>query len=290
MLTAGNEDDEDLDQVEPTPLNIDNGKEPNENVEPEPIDDSTQIADSNTTTQEGTTSQQEEATKSSNVENTENILTFVCDLCNKETGTHDEHRVHMANIHDLIEYWCFRCNQLQPDANSLNSHVLANHVKKTFPCELCFKKFDTYQSRKKHMKVHGDKKYLCGQCGKCFLSPVHLHQHEARHDKVKTIKCNLCDSWFFKKWEVQRHIQYIHTLGYSERCEKCGRGYKSKENLKHHFNEKHTKRKYTCPECGKRIKSRMTFLNHVKRIHNLPRKLPPKMLEPTSDTESDVGQ
>ena len=82
--------------------------------------------------------------------------------------------------------------------------------KKTFDCELCFKKFSSNTHLKTHKSdVHDERRnHKCEQCDKSFKRASHLRGHTSRtHQKKKEFSCDICSKFFFKKEDLTRHLK-----------------------------------------------------------------------------------
>ena len=83
---------------------------------------------------------------------------------------------------------------------------------KPFKCELCDKRFARDQQRRVHQVVHtGDKLHLCCECGQSFGSASTLIDHKKRkHLFMRDHQCQKCNKGFFTRQELEAHSR-VHT-------------------------------------------------------------------------------
>ena len=83
---------------------------------------------------------------------------------------------------------------------------------KPYKCELCDKRFARDQQRRVHQVVHtGDKSHLCCECGQSFGSASTLIDHKKRkHLFMRDHQCQKCSKGFFTRQELEAHMR-VHT-------------------------------------------------------------------------------
>ena len=83
---------------------------------------------------------------------------------------------------------------------------------KPYKCELCDKRFARDQQRRVHQVVHtGDKSHLCCECGQSFGSASTLIDHKKRkHLFMRDHQCQKCNKGFFTRQELEAHMR-VHT-------------------------------------------------------------------------------
>ena len=86
--------------------------------------------------------------------------------------------------------------------------------------------------------------------------------YNAAHLKLKE-KCDICSGWF-KNLNV--HITQIHKNHNKFSCEKCGKAFNKKCDLKLHDERVHLQKRYICPQCGKVISK---IREHLRTVHKM---------------------
>jgi len=156
-----------------------------------------------------------------------------------------------------------------------------------FYCLFCDDVFDSYASKKEHMKQnHTDengrvKPVTCGRCNRALPDPFRAKRFEfCLVCQAEKFKCAYCDEKFPTKIMRGAHESMTHTNDIGEmlplNCKICTEPCKDGIGFRIHFMEKHRKRKenkeqveYKCPypTCGKEFKSAGTFYSHKKYVH-----------------------
>ena len=68
-----------------------------------------------------------------------------------------------------------------------------------------------------------EKKYFtCGKCSKSFVSSTNLNRHyKCVHDKIRDIKCEICDYAASNISDVRRHTKVTHLQIKNFSCDEC---------------------------------------------------------------------
>jgi len=83
--------------------------------------------------------------------------------------------------------------------------------KKSFTCEVCFKKFRTSSKLKSHQNIHtGEKPYICQVCSKGFTHNSSLQVHRRTQTGERPFTCEVCSNRFRTSSNLKSH-QMIHT-------------------------------------------------------------------------------
>ena len=88
------------------------------------------------------------------------------------------HREEYSNL-----FKCCLCNKMLGNRQKLAAHHRTHTREKPFQCNLCEKMFAECSSLRKHLLTHGQRKYKCDSCNKCFIRKDYLCKH---------IKSNVC--------------------------------------------------------------------------------------------------
>ncbi|XP_060929273.1 MDS1 and EVI1 complex locus protein EVI1-A isoform X4 [Limanda limanda] len=111
--------------------------------------------------------------------------------------------LHLSNgLHE-----CKECDQVFPDAQSLEGHILS----------------------------HSDEReYKCDQCPKAFNWKSNLIRHQMSHDSGKHYECENCSKVFTDPSNLQRHIRSQHVGARAHACSDCGKTFATSSGLKQH--------------------------------------------------------
>lgn len=170
---------------------------------------------------------------------------YVCELCGKTFLSSDRLRCH--SLSHGSKFHCSICSDTFDSLTQRNHHVSKIHNKPKFlKCHHCPEVFTNYTKRKlHHSKAHNIEipEYKCPVCGKCFqiLSKMTVHVKEV-HVREKNFACSMCDSRFFSKTQVQKHM-VRHVGEKTHQCEVCKKAYARKQTLRDHMRthkENHT--------------------------------------------------
>ena len=113
-----------------------------------------------------------------------------------------------------------------------------------FKCHDCGKGFNQLINLKqhqlrKHPKNDEDctKRHLCSKCDKFFLTSSELKNHLIYHSNVRRFTCTAdsCDSAFFEKRHLDRHLRRIHSGIANFFCNVCGKAFFEKFELNYHL-------------------------------------------------------
>lgn len=78
-------------------------------------------------------------------------------------------------------YTCLICHQEFHQLAVLKQHSSEHNEQDTFSCPECMETFQTEDSFKTHMKMHGKSNLQCTVCGKTFKKAFNLTQHVRTH-------------------------------------------------------------------------------------------------------------
>lgn len=139
----------------------------------------------------------------------------------------------------VVQRWCHLCRDRFVSLRLLNWHMIEVH-EQMYQCDICGDTLASRETLRRHKSVQhsdADKPFKCSQCTKSFLFRSHLASHVRTHSTE------------------HRHV-----------CPagKCGRKFKHKGDLKHHFIAKHESpdQKLKCAKCP------LTFqTNKLLKLH-----------------------
>ncbi|XP_049549234.1 zinc finger protein 668-like [Anopheles darlingi] len=140
---------------------------------------------------------------------------------------------------------------------------------KPFVCDVCFRRYKTRRILNDHrQRPYRTKRYQCARCGKSFRDRNSLEDHERVHGDDRPFVCGTCGKTFAMKDSYRKH-QQLHTVEADRfKCDQCGKGCRTKGNLKDHYithaiTEKPT---LSCPQCEQIFMRKGSLKSHL-RLH-----------------------
>ena len=183
-----------------------------------------------------------------------NILS--CPKCFKIMRTKFTLRRHISQVHeDKDKFKCTYCDRSFCAKLSLTYHVKKMHLPfgHQFNCEKCSK-----------------------ICSDFTAFKAHRAEHRVNQEK-DILKCHYCDL-NIKRTSMNKHITEVHnveirydgrkvSMVYPHKCNKCEFYFKRKFDLKRHQEAKHENQVYGCDLCSKHFKYLTNLRRHVKTVH-----------------------
>ena len=201
-----------------------------------------------------------------------------CVICKKDYSSKHQLQIHMKEIHvdesdpDYKKPACPYCSNVYKNKNSLKQHMervhkshprhlchlcpatfkqkvyLREHIKDIHEgkseyglCKYCGKSLPL-KSLRRHVQIHGAKRYLCIHCGRGFHEKRNMEVHVKRvHETpgAKPYACMHCDKLFACKQNVDQHIKYVHLKQFEYKCNICNAGFTRKHLLDGHVRTVH---------------------------------------------------
>ncbi|XP_044161550.1 zinc finger protein 529 isoform X2 [Bufo gargarizans] len=107
--------------------------------------------------------------------------------------------------------------------------------------------------------------FICGECGRCFISELSFTEHMKEHSKEKPHRCYECGREFEYRSRLIVH-QRTHNGEKPHKCELCGKDFNYRSRLLVH-QRKHTGVKpHKCNQCGKQFDYKSHLFRH-QRTH-----------------------
>ena len=126
----------------------------------------------------------------------------------------------------------------------------------------------TFASRRKLLyheqrckTCNGVAKFRCGKCGKLFLTPIALKEHEVVHSDVRKFKCHICDKTYKRRSDCSRHVKEIH-LGRHFECHICDRRFNRKSSCNRHVEGHFGIKNFNCMKCDRFFAHYHNALSH----------------------------
>jgi len=81
--------------------------------------------------------------------------------------------------------------------------------------------------------------YHCCYCKFRSCDRATLLEHKATHVLARDFKCEICDSSFFTRQRLVRHMRYVHLLGTNPvriyTCDRCGKRFRYHSHYDRHL-------------------------------------------------------
>ena len=200
---------------------------------------------------------------------------YECSKCNKKFCVKGQLSFHMKKSHasngkEKQLFCCEYCSKQFKTLPRLKGHINMVHLKiKNFPCEQCDKSFFRKYNLQEHSRIeHSDgiKKFLCADCGNCYLTSQKLHLHNKTVHGSKNFECDKCHKCFALQRLLNEHVKKAHGVR-EEKCPQCDKCFTNKTSVTIHIRSVHATRSHCCKQCNKGFGSTKLLKFHVKSVH-----------------------
>ena len=167
-------------------------------------------------------------------------------------------------------YNCDRCEKSYSRKACLNRHIQVVHV--CYSCNKCDKSFSCKTYLNTHIQsVHGNDhvKKLSDKALLIFQKSTEnvSIDTESVHEKVREYNCDKCGKSFLQKGNLKLHIQRVHeNIRYN--CDKCGKSFTRKDHLNIHIQSVHENVRYKCEKCEKTFPEKTNLKKHIQSTHD----------------------
>ncbi|XP_053665941.1 zinc finger protein ZFP2-like [Anopheles marshallii] len=198
-----------------------------------------------------------------------------CNLCGKTFKYAQDLKVHMQHHDDPRPFKCDQCDSSFRFPSALKSHTILHQKEHPFKCDVCGKDFRYENSLRVHKRLHtGMKKFKCDVCEREFSTKAPMLRHMKVHESGREMACVVCGLVYYKKVDLEIHQSKEHpdhaSVGKVKpilRCDKCGKEFTKKSNLKAHSYTHEEVYRFPCTQCSQSFKQRAGLLNHTNVYH-----------------------
>ncbi|CAG9763055.1 unnamed protein product [Ceutorhynchus assimilis] len=141
-----------------------------------------------------------------------------------------------------------------------------NKKSNTYKCQLCRKQFRTQTLADEHLNSNKTQSFGCLKCPHKFESLRALFHHMTNHlEPNNEIPCPMCNYKTLQIKKLLSHLTSCHSKANS--CDKCGKCFRSKANLKKHMLRHDETKKATCVVCSNAYFGNNALLRHQVTMH-----------------------
>ncbi|KAF5269679.1 hypothetical protein FQA39_LY08602 [Lamprigera yunnana] len=209
----------------------------------------------------------------------------ICEVCGKgfiqSTTLHNHRKTHMKDERISTEYnsphfLCNFCGRYFKRVARYNAHLTKHFSENMSPkkllqddevrihkCAICNKTYKTKHLLKAHQLTHGEKAFLCSECGKDFVTKAALQSHFKVHTGEKPHTCNICNKSFAHVGSFEAHM-LIHTGQKPYNCDICKKAFTQLSHLKYHLRTHSGERPYNCTYCQKSFALKGNLTVHIR--------------------------
>ncbi|XP_050101353.1 transcription factor Ouib-like [Anopheles aquasalis] len=143
----------------------------------------------------------------------ENPSYRVCHHCGKTFETNVKLKNHLQSHSDERPFACDVCGKQFKLRRDLTMHVESAHEGKIFKCTLCEVEFRWRKGLQRHMLRHKGTafKHQCQTCGKKFISPGKLREHQMKHTGDR-LRCEICGAGYRFNYMLTQHKMRKHNM------------------------------------------------------------------------------
>ena len=208
------------------------------------------------------------------------IKPYECEICGQRFTTtvnlNLHKRKHDGTLHE-DPYVCDICGQKFTRPYNLKTHQRLHTGEKSYECGVCERKFARKDTLDMHTKrVHmgekleyrslAEKRFLCSECGKKFVSNSKLKEHMRVHTNEKPFQCTYCEKKFTSGSTLTKHIR-LHTGEKPFECTVCGKRFTESTHRTSHMRTHTGDKPFECDVCGKKFSQSGQLKTH-KQMHS----------------------
>ena len=193
---------------------------------------------------------------------------YVCNICDANFKSKTGHRYHIKTLHNTIKnFECKDCGQKFAQTHILDNHLKGdNCISRIRNCDSCDEVFNSKKELVQHRRQFHREKFECGICNAMLATKGSRDIHvEFMHTKIKNFECTTCSMQFYKKPQLQQHVQKVH-MGITYDCHICTSKLTNKQSFEYHMKTVHSVAKvYKCDRNGEACEEQFETLRDLIR-------------------------
>lgn len=144
------------------------------------------------------------------------LQTYQCEECGKIlSGGYHSFKLHQKYACQEVtepQAKCDICGSMFKSQTHVQQHKQRTHLESPEVCDICGAVCKNKHALNSHKRRHDEKnkKFVCDNCGKAFLTGLLLKMHVRTHTKEKPFKCPLCNYRCAIKQNIQKHSVNVH--------------------------------------------------------------------------------
>ena len=180
---------------------------------------------------------------------------FKCPECHKEFPAYRKLARHFALIHTQEKkFKCDKCDYRTFTNEKLSEHLVSHEVSLT--CDICRKRFKSFSTLKKHNKIMHEKQEENVVKEKCDIKKCHM--------------CHICGLEFQSSTSISNHMASHHQSVTTDLiCDKCGKGFPTKNLLYKHNYFNHRQKVFICTICERAFPIVTKLTEHLRTEHQI---------------------
>ena len=113
------------------------------------------------------------------------------------------------------------------------------------------------------------KHFQCNICESRFSQKSNLNTHvRSVHEKISSFKCIICETSFTAKASLNSHLRSVHDQQKPFKCNTCDSSFARKDNLKTHIQSVHEKNTIRCNICGSNFTLKHSLNKYIQAVHD----------------------
>ncbi|XP_071549727.1 uncharacterized protein [Panulirus ornatus] len=204
---------------------------------------------------------------------------FTCEMCGKGFTGRYLLREHLTVEHNQItstsqtptNHQCHACKKYMSTKTALQYHQAQLHT-----CMKCEMKWPCRTSLREHvLQIHDqvnvtkEGRLECVFCNKTFTYRHRYLNHIAHHSDEKNFVCQKCKKGFLTRQALYCHNKQVHEkYNYRYPCSFCEKVFICNAKLVEHIRTHTGEKPFACDLCSVAFAAKATFKSHMKLVHS----------------------